>query len=85
MSANRVTKVSIPQDALRPSAALLEFDYGGALYRVFAFDFNAPDGGALGVWRQGDDFCARISLDALAEFNREAKDMTTGESREGES
>jgi hypothetical protein len=38
---------------------------------VLAFDFG-DDGGALGIWREGDTFCARINLDALAIFNRQA-------------
>ena len=41
------------------------------IYHVLAFDFG-DDGGAIGVWREGDAFCARISLDALAMFNRQA-------------
>jgi hypothetical protein len=42
------------------------------MYHVLAFDFG-EDGGAIGVWKEGDDFCARVSLNDLAEFNRRAR------------
>lgn len=65
-------KMLLPEQALAQAKPLMGFDYGDAVYHVLAFDFGA-DGGAIGIWREGDDFCARISLDALAEFNRQAK------------
>ena len=43
----------------------------GAVSRLS--DRPGDDGGGIGIWKEGDDFCARISLDALAEFNRVAK------------
>ena len=51
---------------------LLGFDYGDNVYHVLCFDWG-DDGGAIGIWREGDDFCARITLDALVEFNQQAK------------
>lgn len=71
--------LSIPMRAikLQPSALdsakrLMGFDYGPDIFHVLCFDYG-DDGGAIGVWRQGDEFCARISLDALAEFWASAK------------
>ena len=46
---------------------LMGFDYADAIYHVLAFNFG-DDGGAIGIWREGDNFCARISLDSLAAF-----------------
>lgn len=57
----------------KPPVRLMGFDYGEHLFHLLAFDFG-DDGGAVGVWREGDNFCARISLDALAEFWNTAKD-----------
>lgn len=62
----------LPPQTLEEAKRLMGFDYGDALYHVLLFDFG-EDGGALGIWREGDDFCARITLDALAEFNAQAK------------
>jgi len=53
---------------------LLGFDYGKDIYHVIAFDFG-DSGGAIGIWREGDNFVARLSLDALVEFNRQANAM----------
>lgn len=61
----------VPNNADEEPKMLLGFDYGDDIYHVMAFDFGA-NGGALGVMREGDNFVARISLDALVAFNREA-------------
>lgn len=65
-------KMLLPQQTLAQAKRLMGFDYGEAIYHVLCFEFG-DDGGALGIWKEGDDFCARISLDSLAEFNRVAK------------
>jgi hypothetical protein len=65
-------KVLLPQSDLARATPLLGFDYGPNLYHVLAFDFG-DDGGAIGIWREGDNFCARISLDALAAFHAQAE------------
>ena len=65
-------KMPLPEQTLAQATRVLGFDYGAHLYHVLVFDFG-DDGGAIGIWKEGDDFCARISLDALAEFNRIAK------------
>lgn len=65
-------KMLLPEQTLAQARPLMGFDCRDAIYHVLAFDFG-DDGGAIGIWREGDDFCARISLDALAEFNRQAK------------
>ncbi len=65
-------KMPLPVQTLDQAKRLLGFDYGDDMYHVLAFDFG-DDGGAIGIWKEGDDFCARISLDSLAEFNRVAK------------
>lgn len=73
MSAIEVTKVLLPEPTEEPKM-LVGFDYDGHMYHIMLFDFgDQVVGGALGVWREGDDFVARIGLDALAKFNREAK------------
>lgn len=51
---------------------LVSFDSGDDLYHILLFDFG-DDGGAVGVLREGDDFCVRISLDALATVNSNAR------------
>lgn len=67
-----VRPMQMPQDG-KPPVRLMGFDYGEHVFHVLAFDFG-DDGGAIGIWREGDNFCARISLDALAEFWQGAKD-----------
>lgn len=57
----------LPRQTLEQAKPLLGFDFGPHVYHVLAFDFG-DDGGAIGIWREGSNFCARISLDALAEF-----------------
>ncbi len=59
--------INLPQSDIARAKPLLGFDYGEHLFHVLAFDFG-DDGGAVGIWREGSAFCARISLDALAEF-----------------
>lgn len=63
------TPILMPENAdIKP---LLGFDCHDGLYHLVAFDFG--NDGALGILREGDNFCARISLDAVAEFWRQAK------------
>jgi hypothetical protein len=64
--------VLLPPSDLRRAKRLLGFDYGADIIHVLAFDFG-DDGGAIGIWREGDNFCARITLDALAVFYEQAK------------
>lgn len=64
--------VELPRSDLSRAKPLLGFDYDDHLYHVLAFDFG-DDGGAIGIWREGDNFCARITLDALAQFNEQAR------------
>lgn len=68
-----VTKVllPVPTCAEDEPKMLLGFDYGNDIYHVIAFDFG-DSGGALGILREGDNFVARISLNALVAFNRQA-------------
>ncbi|TAL89245.1 MAG: hypothetical protein EPN62_08575 [Candidimonas sp.] len=68
-----MTAVALPHSDLSRAKPLLGFDYDGHPYHVLAFDFG-DDGGAIGIWRAGDNFCARITLDALAQFNKQARD-----------
>ena len=67
-------KMLLPPATLGQAKRLLGFDYGPDIYHVLAFDFG-DDGGAIGIWREGDNFCARITLDSLAEFHAQAKAM----------
>ena len=64
-------KMMLPDGAAARAKPLLGFDYDGDLYHVLLFDFG-EDGGAIGVMKDGDNFCARITLDSLAAFNRRA-------------
>lgn len=61
----------------KPPVRLMGFDYGPHLFHLLVFDFG-DDGGAVGIWREGDNFCARISLDSLAEFWEAAKQDKAG-------
>jgi hypothetical protein len=65
-------KMLLPEATLAEAKPLLGFDYGEHMYHIFAFDFG-DDGGAIGILREGDNFCARISFDALAIFNQQAR------------
>ena len=67
-----VRPMQMPQGG-KPPVRLMGFDFGPHLFHLLAFDFG-DDGGAVGIWREGDSFCARISLDALAEFWKSAKE-----------
>jgi hypothetical protein len=67
-----MTPMRLPAQTLAQAKPLMGFDFGERLYHVLAFDFG-DDGGAIGIWREGSDFCARISLDALAEFAESAE------------
>lgn len=65
-----MTKMLLPEAALADAKPLVGFDHGSDLYHVLLF---AAGEGAIGIMRKGDNFCARISLDALVAFNRKAK------------
>lgn len=65
-------RVLLPEATLAQAKPLVGFDKGDHLYHVLLFDLGDA-GGAIGVWREGDDFCARVTLDALAEFHATAK------------
>jgi len=74
----KIKKQLLPVQTLDQAKRLVQFDYDNALYWILLFNFG-DDGGALGIWKEGDDFCARLSLDTLADFNRRAKaDYTSG-------
>lgn len=70
--------VPLPETDIARAKPLLGFDYDGQLYHVLVFDFG-DDGGAIGILREGDNFCARISLDSLAQFNQQAAQQRQGE------
>jgi len=72
MSFLEFKKMPLPVQTLDRAKRLLGFDYGKDFYHVLGFDFG-EDGGAIGIWKEGDDFCARISLDSIAEFAIAAK------------
>lgn len=75
-NAESATTIILSARALAEAKRLLAFDYEGALYHVIAFDFEAQDGGAIGVVREGDTVCVRLSLDALAQLNRSTVEPT---------
>lgn len=65
-------KMLLPEGSLADAKPLVGFDLGEDLYHVLLFPMG-EDGGAIGIMREGDNFCARISLDSLAAFHHEAK------------
>lgn len=69
-----VEKALLPEQTLAQAKRLVGFDLGQDFYHVLLFDFG-DEGCAIGIWQEGDNFCARISLDALATFHKEAKAM----------
>jgi hypothetical protein len=66
-----MSQVLLDPQALSEAKPLVGFDYGEHIYHVVLFPMG-QDGGAIGVWREGSDFCARITLDALAAFAEQA-------------
>lgn len=72
MTSIEVSKVLLRDANMEDAKPLMGFDYDGGMYHVVLFDLG-EDGGALGIWREGDNFCARITLDALAAFHAQAK------------
>jgi hypothetical protein len=73
MNTIEVTKTLMPTE---PDAVqmLVGFEYAGENYEIVLFDFgDQVVGGAIGVWKIGDNFVARLGLDALVRFNKEAK------------
>jgi hypothetical protein len=66
-----MSQVLLDPMALSEAKPLVGFDYGDHLYHVLLFHIG-KDGGAIGVWREGSNFCARITLDALAAFAEQA-------------
>jgi hypothetical protein len=66
-----MTQVLLDPQVLSEAKPLVGFDYGEHLYHVLLFPMG-DDGGAVGVWREGSNFCARITLDALAAFAEQA-------------
>ena len=72
MPSIEMNKVLLRDARMADAKPLVGFDYDGGMYHLLLFDFG-DDGGAVGVWREGDDFCARITLDALAAFHAQAK------------
>jgi hypothetical protein len=67
-----MSQVLLDQQVLSEAKPLVGFDYGNHLYHVLLFPIG-KDGGAIGVWRDGSNFCARITLDALAAFAEQAQ------------
>lgn len=65
-----IDKTVLQPGDLKNAKALLGFDLGDDLYHVYAFE---EGGGAIGILREGDKFCARLSLDSLAAFYLQAK------------
>lgn len=68
----KMDRVLLPDATIAQAKPLVGFDKGEHLYHVVLFDLGDA-GGAIGVLRDGDPFCARITLDALAEFHTAAK------------
>ena len=65
-----VGKTLLPDGALKDAKPLVGFDHGDDLYHVVLFQ---EGGGAIGIVREGDTFCARLSLDSLVSFHQQAK------------
>lgn len=67
--------LSIPVEGMAlpeiPGMPLMGFDINGEIFHVLGFDFGDA-GGAIGIWKEGTNFCARLSLESLAAFWKEA-------------
>ena len=57
MPSIEMNKVLLRDARMADAKPLVGFDYDGGMYHLLLFDFG-DDGGAVGVWREGDDFCA---------------------------
>jgi len=68
----KMDRVLLPDTTIAQAKPLVGFDKGEHLYHVVLFDMGDA-GGAIGILRDGDSFCARITLDALAEFHAAAR------------
>jgi hypothetical protein len=65
-----ISKTLLPDSEMAKAKPLVGFDYGDSLYHIMLL----PDaGGAIGIMREGDKFCARITLDSFAEFCEKAR------------
>jgi len=65
-----VEKTLFADGDMASAKPLVGFDHGSDVYHVLLFP---DDGGAIGVLREGDNFCARLTLDSLVAFHQQAK------------
>lgn len=65
-----VGKTLLVEGDMAKAKPLVGFDHGEDIYHVLLFP---EGGGAIGVIREGDNFCARLSLDSLVAFHQQAK------------
>lgn len=65
-----VSKMLLQPGSMITAKPLVGFDVGPDLYHIVLF----PEGdGSIGVFKDGDNFCARLSLDSFVAFYAEAK------------
>ena len=65
-----VSKMLLQPGSMITAKPLVGFDVGPDLYHIVLF----PEGdGSIGVYKDGDIFCARLSLDSFVAFYAEAK------------
>lgn len=65
-----ISKVLLPEASLAEAKPLVGFDLGDDIFHVMLFP---QGGGSIGIMKEGDNFCARLSLDSLAAFYLQAK------------
>jgi hypothetical protein len=65
-----VSKTLLAPSSLDDAKPLVGFDLGDELFHVVLFPEND---GSIGIFKDGENFCARIMLDALVEFWRQAR------------
>ncbi len=65
-----VGKTLLAEGDIARAKPLVGFDHGSDIYHVLLFP---EGGGAIGIVREGDNFCARLSLDSLVAFHQQAK------------
>lgn len=65
-----VGKTLLAPGDMKKAKRLVGFDLGEDLFHIVLF----PDGdGSIGIIKDGENFCARLTLDSLAAFYNKAK------------
>lgn len=66
-----LSKTLIQPGDMKKAKPLVGFDLGPDLFHVVLFP--ETEGGSIGIIKEGENFCARLTLDSLAAFWEQAK------------